>query len=165
MTHTRLDRIDGVVSVDRYVSDILRSVFVPHLRDQPNALHFQDNARPYVVRHVLTFLDTQVSSIIFGGAESDYNTENNLWKYRGRHKNVARELLTSTEGAACNEVANRGRKEDIGTKLRATASASKLNASCIYEKNKRMPMRKIKDRNGCNVVAVIHPGSTRNVLS
>ncbi|GFU34968.1 hypothetical protein TNCV_2992561 [Trichonephila clavipes] len=82
-----------------------------------------------LIAHLLSPL--AVGSIIFGVTESNSNTENNLLK-SCKTKNVAREL-TSAEGLASTKkiMSNGGRREGVRTKRRATASASKRNASCI----------------------------------
>ena len=56
---TFLARIDANLNVNRYISDILQSVLVPYLRSLTNAIFQQDNARPWVARRALTFLDIQ----------------------------------------------------------------------------------------------------------
>ncbi|GFS63793.1 transposable element Tcb1 transposase [Trichonephila clavipes] len=59
MTRISLIQIDGYLNVGRYISDILHSVIVPYRRGVPNTFYQQDNTRPHVACHVLTFLDTQ----------------------------------------------------------------------------------------------------------
>ncbi|GFT35051.1 hypothetical protein TNCV_339621 [Trichonephila clavipes] len=75
------------------------------------------------------------------------------------------EILTSAEGLASTKktVANGCHREGVGAKRRATARARKHNVSCFctvcgtnyYDEN----------QGGCNVVALVHPGSMRNVSS
>ncbi|GFU18715.1 hypothetical protein TNCV_1352721 [Trichonephila clavipes] len=84
----------------------------------------------------------------------------------GRRKNIAREL-TIAEGLASTKkrVVKGNHREGIGAKHRATASASKHNASCICLVCGANIMRKIKNKNWCNVVIFVHPGSMRSVSS
>ncbi|UYV84834.1 hypothetical protein LAZ67_X003652 [Cordylochernes scorpioides] len=43
-------RIQGTMTAQRYVDDVLRPVTLPYLQGVPNALYQQDNARPYTAR-------------------------------------------------------------------------------------------------------------------
>ncbi|UYV70845.1 Transposase [Cordylochernes scorpioides] len=43
-------RIQGTMTVQRYVDDVLRPVTLPYLQGVPNALYLQDNARPHTAR-------------------------------------------------------------------------------------------------------------------
>ncbi|UYV76642.1 HPRT1 [Cordylochernes scorpioides] len=43
-------RIQGTMTAQRYVDDVLRSVTLPYLQGVPNALYQQDNARPHTAR-------------------------------------------------------------------------------------------------------------------
>ncbi|UYV81243.1 K02A2.6-like [Cordylochernes scorpioides] len=43
-------RIQGTMTAQRYVDDVLRPVTLPYLQGVPNALYQQDNARPHTVR-------------------------------------------------------------------------------------------------------------------
>ncbi|UYV64118.1 hypothetical protein LAZ67_2006615 [Cordylochernes scorpioides] len=43
-------RIQGTMTVQRYVDDVLRPVTLPYLQGVPNALYQQDNARPHTAR-------------------------------------------------------------------------------------------------------------------
>ncbi|UYV62840.1 hypothetical protein LAZ67_2002122 [Cordylochernes scorpioides] len=43
-------RIQGNITAQRYVDDVLRPVTLPYLQGVPNALYKQDNARPYTAR-------------------------------------------------------------------------------------------------------------------
>ncbi|UYV75123.1 hypothetical protein LAZ67_12002553, partial [Cordylochernes scorpioides] len=42
--------IQGTMTAQRYVDDVLRPVTLPYLQGVPNALHQQDNARPHTAR-------------------------------------------------------------------------------------------------------------------
>ncbi|UYV65857.1 hypothetical protein LAZ67_3005721, partial [Cordylochernes scorpioides] len=43
-------RIQGTMTAQRYVDDVLRPVTLPYLQGVPNALYQQDNARPHIAR-------------------------------------------------------------------------------------------------------------------
>ncbi|UYV72056.1 hypothetical protein LAZ67_9001697, partial [Cordylochernes scorpioides] len=43
-------RIQGTMTAQRYVDDVLRPVTLPYLQEVPNALYQQDNARPHTAR-------------------------------------------------------------------------------------------------------------------
>ncbi|UYV71877.1 hypothetical protein LAZ67_9000828 [Cordylochernes scorpioides] len=43
-------RIQGTMTAQRYVDDVLRPVTLPYLQGAPNALYQQDNARPHTTR-------------------------------------------------------------------------------------------------------------------
>ncbi|UYV61479.1 hypothetical protein LAZ67_1005000 [Cordylochernes scorpioides] len=43
-------RIQGTMTAQRYVNDVLRPVTLPYLQGVPNALYQQDNARPHTAR-------------------------------------------------------------------------------------------------------------------
>ncbi|UYV75067.1 EPM2AIP1 [Cordylochernes scorpioides] len=43
-------RIQGTITAQRYVDDVLRPVTLPYLQGVPNALYQQDNARPHTAR-------------------------------------------------------------------------------------------------------------------
>ncbi|UYV66181.1 Transposase [Cordylochernes scorpioides] len=43
-------RIQGTMTAQRYVDDVLRPVTIPYLQGVPNALYQQDNARPHTAR-------------------------------------------------------------------------------------------------------------------
>ncbi|UYV66530.1 Transposase [Cordylochernes scorpioides] len=45
-----LFRIQGTMTAQRYVDDVLRPVTLPYLQGVPNALYQQDNARPHTAR-------------------------------------------------------------------------------------------------------------------
>ncbi|GFV87234.1 transposable element Tcb1 transposase [Trichonephila clavipes] len=64
----------------RYISEILRPVVMPYCRSLPNALYQQENARPHVVRCVLTFLDTQdIRLLPWPAWSSDLLPIENIW--------------------------------------------------------------------------------------
>ncbi|GFX60993.1 hypothetical protein TNCV_2366711 [Trichonephila clavipes] len=75
--------------------------------------------------------------------------------------------LTSAEGLASfkKRVATGGCKGYSEAKPSVEACASNYNASCIVLLAVLTFMVKIKNMNWCNVVALIHPGSMRNVSS
>ncbi|KAF8783472.1 hypothetical protein HNY73_013629 [Argiope bruennichi] len=58
ITRTSLLQIYCNLKADWYISDILLPVVVSYLRDLPNAIFQQDNARSYVAHNFLTFLNT-----------------------------------------------------------------------------------------------------------
>ena len=62
--------VDSNLNADQYNFDILCPVIVPYLRGLPNAIFQQDNARPHVAHHVLTFLSTQAIQLLPWHAES-----------------------------------------------------------------------------------------------
>ncbi|GFV09180.1 SCAN domain-containing protein 3 [Trichonephila clavipes] len=74
--------------------------------------------------------------------------------------------LTSAEGLASAKktVANEGDREGVGAKRRAIPYASKHVEPCICPIC-AANMKKIKNRNRCNVVSLVHPGSMRNVTN
>ncbi|UYV70154.1 hypothetical protein LAZ67_7002012, partial [Cordylochernes scorpioides] len=51
-------RIQGTMTAQRYVDDVLRPVTLPYLQGVPNALYQQDNARPHTARMATMQEDT-----------------------------------------------------------------------------------------------------------
>ncbi|UYV83437.1 hypothetical protein LAZ67_23001007 [Cordylochernes scorpioides] len=49
-SRSSLLRIQGTMTAQRYVDDVLRPVTLPYLQGVPNALYQQDNARPHTAR-------------------------------------------------------------------------------------------------------------------
>ncbi|UYV69340.1 hypothetical protein LAZ67_6003272, partial [Cordylochernes scorpioides] len=49
-SRSTLLRIQGTMTAQRYVDDVLRPVTLPYLQGVPNALYQQDNARPHTAR-------------------------------------------------------------------------------------------------------------------
>ncbi|UYV85106.1 hypothetical protein LAZ67_X004594 [Cordylochernes scorpioides] len=49
-SRSALLRIQGTMTAQRYVDDVLRPVTLPYLQGVPNALYQQDNARPHTAR-------------------------------------------------------------------------------------------------------------------
>ncbi|UYV71889.1 K02A2.6-like, partial [Cordylochernes scorpioides] len=49
-SRSHLLRIQGTMTAQRYVDDVLRPVTLPYLQGVPNALYQQDNARPHTAR-------------------------------------------------------------------------------------------------------------------
>ncbi|UYV65084.1 hypothetical protein LAZ67_3003069 [Cordylochernes scorpioides] len=49
-SRSTLLRIQGTMTTQRYVDDVLRPVTLPYLQGVPNALYQQDNARPHTAR-------------------------------------------------------------------------------------------------------------------
>ncbi|GFX08353.1 HTH_Tnp_Tc3_2 domain-containing protein [Trichonephila clavipes] len=86
------------------------------------------------------------------------------YENRERRENVSREL-TSAGGQAFTKqrFANRSCGEGEGGKRRTTVRTSKHNDPAFVLFVVITVMMKIKDRSGCNVVALVHPGSMRNV--
>ncbi|UYV62983.1 hypothetical protein LAZ67_2002740 [Cordylochernes scorpioides] len=50
VSRSPLLRIQGTMTAQRYVDDVLRPVTLPYLQGVPNALYHQDNARPHTAR-------------------------------------------------------------------------------------------------------------------
>ncbi|UYV61472.1 TIGD1 [Cordylochernes scorpioides] len=57
-------RIQGTMTAQRYVDDVLRPVTLPYLQGVPNALYQQDNARPHTARISQQALQDHVWDII-----------------------------------------------------------------------------------------------------
>ncbi|UYV71962.1 hypothetical protein LAZ67_9001366 [Cordylochernes scorpioides] len=57
-------RIQGTMTAQRYVDDVLRPVTLPYLQEVPNALYQQDNARPHTARISQQALEDHVWDII-----------------------------------------------------------------------------------------------------
>ncbi|GFS58195.1 hypothetical protein TNCV_1411581 [Trichonephila clavipes] len=78
---------------------------------------------------------------------------------------LARELTTA-EGLASteNRFANGDHTEDGGAKLREQVPPNTMHPAFVLFGVLTI-MMKLKDKNGCNVGALVHPGSMRNVSS
>ncbi|GFY12880.1 transposable element Tcb1 transposase [Trichonephila clavipes] len=55
-SRTPLVRIDGTLNRQRYISEVLEPVVLPHLQGLTTAIFQQDNARPLVARIFQRFL-------------------------------------------------------------------------------------------------------------
>ncbi|UYV74358.1 hypothetical protein LAZ67_11003208 [Cordylochernes scorpioides] len=76
-------RIQGTMTAQRYVDDVLRPVTLPYLQGVPNALYQQDNARPHTARISQQALQ-DVQMLPWPPYSSDLSTIEHVWDIIGR---------------------------------------------------------------------------------
>ncbi|UYV73739.1 Transposase [Cordylochernes scorpioides] len=76
-------RIQGTMTVQRYVDDVLRPVTLPYLQGVPNALYQQDNARPHTARISQQALQ-DVQMLPWPPYSSDLSPIEHVWDIIGR---------------------------------------------------------------------------------
>ncbi|UYV61733.1 Transposase [Cordylochernes scorpioides] len=76
-------RIQGTMTAQRYVDDVLRPVTLPYLQGVPNALYQQDNARPHTARISQQALQ-DVQMLPWPPHSSDLSPIEHVWDIIGR---------------------------------------------------------------------------------
>ncbi|UYV80547.1 hypothetical protein LAZ67_19000535 [Cordylochernes scorpioides] len=76
-------RIQGTMTIQRYVDDVLRPVTLPYLQGVPNALYQQDNARPHTARISQQALQ-DVQMLPWPPYSSDLSPIEHVWDIIGR---------------------------------------------------------------------------------
>ncbi|UYV64659.1 Transposase [Cordylochernes scorpioides] len=80
-------RIQGTMTAQRYVDDVLRPVTLPYLQGVPNALYQQDNARPHTARISQQALQ-DVQMIPLPPYSPDLSPIEHVWDIIGRRLHV-----------------------------------------------------------------------------
>ncbi|UYV73402.1 hypothetical protein LAZ67_10003056 [Cordylochernes scorpioides] len=76
-------RIQGTMTAQRYVDDVLRPVTLPYLQGVPNALYQQDNARPHTARISQQALQ-DVQMLPWPPYSPDISPNEHVWDIIGR---------------------------------------------------------------------------------
>ncbi|UYV73133.1 hypothetical protein LAZ67_10001914 [Cordylochernes scorpioides] len=76
-------RIQGTMTAQRYVDDVLRPVTLPYLQGVPNALYQQDNARPHTARISQQALQ-DVQMLLWPPYSPDLSPFEHVWDIIGR---------------------------------------------------------------------------------
>ncbi|UYV76482.1 hypothetical protein LAZ67_14000575 [Cordylochernes scorpioides] len=80
-------RIQGTMTAQRYVDDVLRPVTLPYLQGVPNALYQQDNARPHTARISQQALQ-DVQMLPWPPYSPDLSPIEHVWDIIGRRLNA-----------------------------------------------------------------------------
>ncbi|GFW88470.1 transposable element Tcb1 transposase [Trichonephila clavipes] len=79
-SRTPLVRIAGTLNNQRYISEVLESVFLPYLQGLATAIFQQDNARPHVARIVQRFfVNHQIELLPWPARSPDLSPIENMW--------------------------------------------------------------------------------------
>ncbi|GFW01021.1 transposable element Tcb1 transposase [Trichonephila clavipes] len=88
---SQLLRIVGNLNITRYIHEVLQPQAIPFLQGLPEAVFQQDNARPYVAKTFISYLDSQQGQLLPWPAYSpDMSTIEHVWDIVGRR--LARDL-------------------------------------------------------------------------
>jgi transposase len=86
--------IQGNLTGDQYIRDILQPVVIPHFDNHPLAtrlVYMDDNARPHRSRAVTAYLQSEaVTSVLWPAMSPDFNPIEHIWDILG-HRIQARE--------------------------------------------------------------------------
>ena len=81
--------IQGNLTGDQYIRDVLQPVVVPHFDNHPLAtrpVYMDDNARPHRSRAVTAYLQSEaVTSVPWPAMSQDLNPIVHIWDMLGRH--------------------------------------------------------------------------------
>ncbi|UYV83891.1 Transposase [Cordylochernes scorpioides] len=89
-------RIQGTMTVQRYVDDVLRPVTLPYLQGVPNALYQQDNARPHTARISQQALQ-DVQMLPWPPYSPDLSPIEHVWDIIGRRLHALPQLRSEDE--------------------------------------------------------------------
>ncbi|UYV78495.1 LSAMP [Cordylochernes scorpioides] len=89
-------RIQGTMTAQRYVDDVLRPVTLPYLQGVPNALYQQDNARPHTARISQQALQ-DVQMLPWPPYSPDLSPIEHVWDIIGRRLHALRQPRSEDE--------------------------------------------------------------------
>ncbi|UYV60627.1 hypothetical protein LAZ67_1001706 [Cordylochernes scorpioides] len=89
-------RIQGTMTAQRYVDDVLRPVTLPYLQGVPNALYQQDNARPHTARISQQALQ-DVQMLPWPPYSPDLSPIEHVWDIIGRRLHALSQPLPEDE--------------------------------------------------------------------
>ncbi|UYV64517.1 hypothetical protein LAZ67_3001074 [Cordylochernes scorpioides] len=89
-------RIQGTMTAQRYVDDVLRPVTLPYLQGVPNALYQQDNARPHTARISQQALQ-DVQMLPWPPYSPDLSPIEHVWDIIGRRLHAWPQLRSEDE--------------------------------------------------------------------
>ena len=77
--------VDGTLTSQRYINEILSTEVVPHFHNHGNDIFMQDNARPHVARASLAYLQANnVARLDWPAYSPDMNPIEHLWDHLDR---------------------------------------------------------------------------------